>query len=190
MRQPAERPRDLEGAADAAIDDAVRRAARDLVALEADRARGRRQRAGEHVEDRALARAVRADQAEDLALLDLERHVVDGGEAAEALDQPLDRQHAGVRVAGVQLRHSPRRACRPAAAAPARAAAGSSATPRTPCRRRTAMTTGKARSFWPAIGLALACELDAEARAWCRLPAGRRRAPPCAARRRRCRRTS
>ena len=37
--QPAERPRNLEGAADAAIDDPVRRQARDLVAVELHRAR-------------------------------------------------------------------------------------------------------------------------------------------------------
>ena len=53
-----------------------------------------RERARQHVEDRALARAVGADQAEDLALIDLERHVVDGGEAAETLDQTLDDKHS------------------------------------------------------------------------------------------------
>ena len=38
MRQPAERPRDLEGAADAEVDDPVRRLPADLPPLEADRA--------------------------------------------------------------------------------------------------------------------------------------------------------
>ena len=56
--------------ADALVADAVRRQPADLRALEADRAGGRRVEPGDAVEDRALARAVRADQAEDLALLD------------------------------------------------------------------------------------------------------------------------
>src|SRR4030095_840568 len=38
--------------------------------------------------------AVRADQAENLALLDPERYVVDRGEAANTLHQPFYRQHA------------------------------------------------------------------------------------------------
>jgi hypothetical protein len=89
-REPAKRPWDLERAADAEVDDPVRRLAGDLATLEADRPRVRREGAREHVEDRALAGAVRADQAEDLALLDPERHAVDGGEAAEALRETLD----------------------------------------------------------------------------------------------------
>src|SRR5205807_8138778 len=89
-RQAMERPRDLEGAADAAIDDPVRRAAGDLMPVEIDRACRGHQRARQHVEDRALAGAVRADQAENLALLDPKRHSVDGREAAEALGEALD----------------------------------------------------------------------------------------------------
>ena len=46
---------------------------------------GERERAGDQVEHRALAGAVRADQAEDLAGLDRERQVVDGDQAAELL---------------------------------------------------------------------------------------------------------
>src|SRR5438552_26108 len=91
--ETAERARDLKGAADAAIDDAVRGRACDLVTIELDRARGGHQRAGEHVEDRALARTVRADQAENLALIDLERHAVDRGEATKTLHQAIDDQH-------------------------------------------------------------------------------------------------
>src|SRR6267154_5819132 len=94
-RQPVKRSRDLEGPADAAIDDPVRRETRDLRPGEFNRTRRRRKRAGEHVEDRALARAVRADQAEDLALIDLERYLVDGREAAKPFDQALDYQHGG-----------------------------------------------------------------------------------------------
>src|SRR5436190_10116655 len=92
-RQTMERPRNLEGAADAAIDDPVRRMSRDLMAGKIDRACCGHQRARQHVEDRALAGAVRADQAENLALLDPKRHVVDRGEAAEALHQTVHLQH-------------------------------------------------------------------------------------------------
>src|SRR3954469_24671905 len=71
-REPVERPRDLEGAADAAVDDAMRRLPRELGAVENDRTCRREQRARQHVEDRALAGAVGTDQAENLALLDPE----------------------------------------------------------------------------------------------------------------------
>src|SRR5882672_8214496 len=94
-RQPVGRPRNLKGAADAAVDDPVRRQSRDLGTGEFDRARRWPQRAGEHVEDRALAGAVRADQAENLALIDLERYLVDGREAAKPFYQALDYQHGG-----------------------------------------------------------------------------------------------
>jgi len=72
---------------------AVRRSPADLGALEADRAGARRQGAGQHVEDRALARPVRPDQAENLTVLDLERDIVDRGEPAEALVKAGDLQH-------------------------------------------------------------------------------------------------
>src|SRR6202049_1942828 len=94
-RQPMKRPRDLEGAADAAVDDPVRRKACEFDTVELHRARTRREGAGEHVEDRALARAVRTDQAENFAPIDLERHIVDGLEAAKPLDQALNYQHGG-----------------------------------------------------------------------------------------------
>jgi len=50
--------------------------ARDLRAVEQDRSCRRHQCARQHVEDRALAGAVRADQAENLALLDAERYAL------------------------------------------------------------------------------------------------------------------
>ena len=91
--QPVKRPRNLKGAADAEVDDPVRRLPADLPPLEPDGAAVGHERPGQHVEDGALARAVGADQAEDLALGDLERDVVDGGEAAEALGESSDAQH-------------------------------------------------------------------------------------------------
>ena len=51
------------------------------------RALRRPQAAGDQVEQRRLAGAVRADQPDDLALRDRERHVVDGAHAAERLDE-------------------------------------------------------------------------------------------------------
>ena len=57
----------LERAPDAALGDRVRRLAGDVVAVEDDLARGRLVDAGEHVEERRLAGAVRPDQADDRA---------------------------------------------------------------------------------------------------------------------------
>src|ERR1700719_502185 len=93
QRQLAERARDLERARQPAPAHDMRRLARDLGAGEDDRAAARPQRAGDQVEDRALARAVGADEPEDLALPHLARHLVDRHEAAEALRQSLDREH-------------------------------------------------------------------------------------------------
>ena len=68
-------------------------AALDRLAEQQGRALGRRQQPGQHLHRRRLAAAVGAEESEDLAALDLELDVVDGGEAAEALGQPvrLDR---------------------------------------------------------------------------------------------------
>ena len=56
-------------------------------------ARGRRQQPGQHLHGRGLAATVRADEAEDLAALDGEAHVVDGGEVAEAAGQVARDDH-------------------------------------------------------------------------------------------------
>ena len=56
----------------------------DVLAAEQDRARGRRQLAGQHLEEGALAGAVRADQAAQLDLAQGEVDVADGVHAAEA----------------------------------------------------------------------------------------------------------
>ena len=74
----------------------------DLLAEQRRRPSRRRQQAGQHLHRRRLAAAVRAEEAEDLAALDAEAHVVDGGEVAEALRQAvrLDRRRGlGRRVA-------------------------------------------------------------------------------------------
>src|SRR5207245_4711901 len=80
-----ERPRNLERTRDPEVADLVGREAGELLRAEAHRAGGRRERARHAVEEGGLARAVRADEAEDLALLHLEGGGVPRGEAAEAL---------------------------------------------------------------------------------------------------------
>src|SRR5262249_21370563 len=84
-RQLSERARDLERARNALPADRVRGEPRDLAAAKADRARARPQRAGDQVERRALARAIRADQAQNLAFARFKRDLIDRQETAEAL---------------------------------------------------------------------------------------------------------
>jgi hypothetical protein len=85
-----------------------------------DGARARGEEAGEGVEDRGLARAVRADEADELALTNGEGHVLVGGEAAEALGQPLDPEErvahraSSVSEAWRPRHHSPIQPIRPA----------------------------------------------------------------------------
>ena len=57
---------------DAAARDLVRRRVRHVAAVEDDRAVGRLDEAGDRLQQRRLARAVRAEQRDDLALVDLE----------------------------------------------------------------------------------------------------------------------
>src|SRR5262249_3776640 len=89
------RPEDvdvLERAGDAAPHDRVRRLAQEALAREDDRARVGLVEAGDQVEERRLAGAVRPDQPDDLAGLDVERHVVDGDDAAETPPYVLERE--------------------------------------------------------------------------------------------------
>ena len=71
--------------------------------VERDRARRRREQADQHADRRALARAVRAEEGEDHAALDLEIDGVDGREVAEALAEAAredDRvRHLALRLA-------------------------------------------------------------------------------------------
>src|SRR5258708_22226875 len=62
------------------------------VTLELDLAGAQGQDAGDQVEGRAFAGAVRTDQPDDAAALDLEIDVVDGDEAAENLSGILHLQ--------------------------------------------------------------------------------------------------
>ena len=85
----------LEGARDAEPRDLVRLLAGDVLAVEHDAGAGLGLvDAGNQVEERALARAVRPDDAAHLALLHGQIDLRDGGEAAEPLGQVLDlKQH-------------------------------------------------------------------------------------------------
>ena len=75
----------LEGAGHPAADDPVRRSAQDALAVEEHVTGLRLVEARDHVESRRLAGAVRPDQPRDLTFLDLERHLVERDDAAEAL---------------------------------------------------------------------------------------------------------
>ena len=56
----------------------MRRQAGNLTPFKPDRSGGRRERAGDQIEGRRLTRPVRADEAQDLALLDREIDLIDG----------------------------------------------------------------------------------------------------------------
>src|SRR5215211_3056980 len=86
----------LERPGDAEPDDGVGGDAEDVLARERDAAGVRRVEASDHVERRRLARAVRADQPRDLALVERERHVVESNNAAEASRDRVDleQRHA------------------------------------------------------------------------------------------------
>src|SRR6185369_8262339 len=62
----------------------------DVAALEQDPAAVRRQGARHAIDERRLARAVRADEAQSLARPDLNRDAVERQEAAEALGDAVD----------------------------------------------------------------------------------------------------
>ena len=63
------------------------RAAGHVLAGEVHPAGGRLLEAGDHPQHRRLARAARAEHREELAVVDREVHVVDGGDVAEGLAQ-------------------------------------------------------------------------------------------------------
>src|SRR5262249_7981094 len=75
QREIAKGARDLVGAGDAPVADAVGRQPGNLVAGKHDRPRGRFVHAGDAVEDRALTGAIGTNQAEDLSLGDGEGNV-------------------------------------------------------------------------------------------------------------------
>ena len=87
---------DLEGADDAEPGTLLRREPVDAGALEPDRAAARRREAGDEMEERGLAGAVRTDHGMELARADLERDTVDRPDAAEVLRDLIETQQAHV----------------------------------------------------------------------------------------------
>ena len=72
---------------------------RHVLAVDQDPAGGRRLEAGEHPQQRGLAAARRAQQGEELALVDVEADIVDGVDVAELLGDVLDLdERLGARV--------------------------------------------------------------------------------------------
>src|ERR1700738_3573878 len=74
----------LEGARNAGAGDLALRAPGDVSAEETDPALVERERTGNEVEHRGLAGAVGPDETQDLSGAELEAHVVDGDQPAEA----------------------------------------------------------------------------------------------------------
>src|SRR5207253_755217 len=93
-RQRAERADHLEGARDPELGAAEGGEPGDVGAVEADAAGIRRGGPGDEIEERRLAGAVRPEEAEELALLDVEIHAAHGLDPAEALLQALDLENA------------------------------------------------------------------------------------------------
>ena len=77
----------LVAAAETAARDLLGRGAGDVVRAEGNGAAGRRQIARQQVGQRRLAGAVGADDAVDALAPQIDRHIVDGGQAAELLGQ-------------------------------------------------------------------------------------------------------
>src|SRR5207248_329901 len=97
-----ERSDDLVRADDPGAGDEERRTAGDLLVLEEHPPRSRGNGPGEHRKAGGLSRSVRADQTEDLSLLQRQRDVVVRLQAAESLRQTLraqDRRHFASRGA-------------------------------------------------------------------------------------------
>ena len=86
--RPGEQARVLEGAAQAEPGPGRRRAVGDVDAGQLDPPGVGTEEPGDDVEERGLAGAVGPDDADDLAVLGVERHVVEGGVAAEAEREP------------------------------------------------------------------------------------------------------
>ena len=141
-----EQARELEGAPDAEVEHAVGRSVGDLVAAIAHGALLDALIAGDDIEERRLAGSVGADQAVDLALVDLQVTLRQGRDAAVVLADALDLDEVRHRAApatppGTWPSRSPGTAPRPAARA--RRRSSSSATPGTTPRGRTRMTARK-----------------------------------------------
>ena len=103
----------LEGAGDAVAGAVVAREVGHVAPAQPHLATRGRERPRDDVEQRALARAVGPDEADQLALADGEAHVVERGEPAELLGDPVhleDGSHRSAAVTGALARRSRRAA--------------------------------------------------------------------------------
>ena len=80
----------LEGAGNAKARQRMGRELREIPPVKKDLAGGWPEHCADQVEECRLAGAVRADQAANLAGFDLEAHILDGGQAAEAFGDAND----------------------------------------------------------------------------------------------------
>ena len=85
----------LERPGDAGPGDPSLPRGRDIAAAESHAAAVGPGRAGDEIEHRALAGAVRSDQREDFARVEREADLIDGDQAAETLDHALGRKERG-----------------------------------------------------------------------------------------------
>ena len=119
--------------------DAERRPAEDVLALEQDGAAVGAQFAGDEVEDGGLARAVRADQADDAALADVEGEIAHGDQPAEGLAQAADAEQdllVGSRHRCAHIRHKALSLARRALSRPATSDGGHVPKARAAAQRR------------------------------------------------------
>ena len=99
-RHVVEQPDVLEGPRDAQLGDLELLALAERLAHERDPAGGRLVDAGHHVEAGRLAGTVGADQAEDLAGVDVERDAVERRDTAEAERDVVDLEHLALGQVG------------------------------------------------------------------------------------------
>ena len=92
-RQLPEQTNVLERSRDPQRHPRMRRPIGDVGAVEDDAAGGRRKQAADEIDDRALARAVRADEAENFAARDRQIDAIDRADAAEMLGEPREIKH-------------------------------------------------------------------------------------------------
>ena len=108
-REGHQRLGDLERASQAALGALVGPQFVDHFALQPDLAGGGFQLPGQQVEQRRLAGSVGPDDADDLARRHIEAHVVDGGQAEEALADVLDLEERGAHLRPSRWSRPPRR---------------------------------------------------------------------------------
>jgi hypothetical protein len=95
----------LEGAPDADFGDPVRPPPQDALAFQQNVARARLVEPAQAVEERGLAGAVRSDQAQDLALMHVERYAIQRNDAAEHDTDVANRKQRRFSLRQPGLRH-------------------------------------------------------------------------------------